>query len=321
MIESEIFKDFHNHDRNAYPAPVVRVTGGMGGEALLIIGPEKTALYDAGMACFSERLISNLKRELTAAGTQDCPRTLDYVVLSHTHYDHMGGLPYVLQHWPQACVCASEKADRVFRSEGARRLILELGKNAVKNYRLDGIDIIVNPLRVDWIVKDGDRVDLGTCPETGEMVCLEVLETRGHTDCALTWLLKPQGILFTCESTGVLVSPEHNDVSALKDFEETIRVARRLKELEFSWLISPHYGVVPQWFNEKYFDLYIEMAERERDFIEGLVREGKSFDEILEAHKEVYWLHGRADAQPFAAYRLNTESEVKQIMMKVAQEG
>ena len=313
MIESEIFKDFHNHDRNAYPAPVIRVTGGMGGEALLIPGPEKTALYDAGMACFSDRLLSNLKKALG-------DRSLDYIILSHTHYDHIGGLPYVLQQWPDAQVCASRKAAGVFGSEGARKTIRQLGENAVKNYGLDDMEIIVNPLRVDRIMEDGDRISLGICPETGGEAWLEALETKGHTDCALTWLLQPDGILFTCESTGVLVSPEHNDVSALKDFEETIQSARRLKTLDFRWLISPHYGVVPQWFNETYFDLYIRMAQREKAFIEDLVRMGKSFEEIFEAHKDVYWLQGRADAQPFAAYRLNTESEIRQIMNKILQE-
>ena len=307
MKESEIFKDFQNHDRNAYPQPVVRVTGGMGGEALLIMGPEKTALYDAGMACFSDRLLVNLKKALAG-------RNLDYIVLSHTHYDHIGGLPYVLDQWPDALVCASEKAARVFRSEGARKTILDLGINAAANYGIDHINIMVNPLRVDRILKDGDLICLGG------NAWLKALETKGHTDCAMTFLLEPEGILFTCESTGVLVSPEHNDISALKDFEETIRVAGRLKALDFQWLISPHYGVVPQWFNGRYFDLYIEMAERERDFIEGLIRQGKDFEEIMEAHKAVYWLHGRSDAQPFAAYRLNTESEVKQLIYKISQE-
>lgn len=310
MIESEIFKDFSGHDRNAYPAPVIRVTGGMGGEALLIQGPEKTVLYDAGMACFSDRLLGNLERVLNQTDSK-----LDYIILSHTHYDHIGGLPYVLERWPDAEVCASEKAARVFQSAGAKKTMLELGANAAKNYGIDHVEILVEPLRVDRIVKDGERIELGACSD-GSAAYIEVLETRGHTDCALTYLLQPEGILFTCESTGVLVNPDYNDVSALKDFDETISVAERLKTVDFKWLISPHYGVVPQWFNDKYFDLYIEGAERERDFIKELVLTGKSFEEILEAHKDIYWKKGRADAQPFAAYRLNTESEIRQIFAK-----
>ncbi len=311
--ESAIFEDFEHHDRTDYPAPLVRVTGGKGGEALLIRGPEKTCLYDAGMACFAEKLIENIEHVLKEEN-----RRLDLVILSHTHYDHIGGLPYILERWPEAQVCASEKAKKVFESSGARNTMKKLGEYAAGNYGIDGKEIMVNPLRVDRILHDGNRIDLGIT-EYGQRACIEVLETKGHTDCALTYLLQPEKILFTCESTGVLVSPDHMDVSALKNFDETIRVAERLKKIDFRVLISPHYGVVPTWFNEQYFDLYIEAAGKEKAFIRNLVEKGKDMDEILEAHRQEYWKTGRSDAQPYAAYRMNTEAEVKQIMTEYAQ--
>lgn len=42
------FENFAGHDRTDFPRPLVRVTGGPGGEAILILGSEKTALYDCG---------------------------------------------------------------------------------------------------------------------------------------------------------------------------------------------------------------------------------------------------------------------------------
>ena len=310
--ESDIFQDFEHHDRTDYPAPVMRVTGGKGGEALLILGPEKTCLYDAGMACFADKLTENIDSVL-----KEKKRTLDLVILSHTHYDHIGGLPYILERWPEVQVCASEKAKKVFESSGAKQTMKKLGEYAAGNYEIDGKEIMVNPLRVDRILHDGDRIDLGIT-ENGQRSWIEVLETKGHTDCALTYLLQPEKILFTCESTGVLVSPDHIDVSALKDFDETIRVAERLKKLDFRFLISPHYGVVPAWFHDRYFDLYIEEAGKEKAFIRDLVEKGKTMEEILQAHRQVYWKTGRGDEQPFAAYRMNTEAEVKQIMTEYA---
>ena len=95
-----------------YPQPLRRVTGGPGGEAVLIMGSRKTALHDCGMACFKDRLIENIRKELGE-------RNLDYILLSHSHYDHMGALPYLLEIWPEAKVCAGLKASKVFQSQGA----------------------------------------------------------------------------------------------------------------------------------------------------------------------------------------------------------
>ena len=78
-----------------------RVTAGPGGEVLLIIGSEKAAAYDAGMAYCAAGLVENIQRELKG-------RPLDYVLLSHTHYDHLGGVPYLRQQWPELTVFGAE---------------------------------------------------------------------------------------------------------------------------------------------------------------------------------------------------------------------
>ena len=75
---------------------------------------------------------------------------------------------------------------------------------------------------------------------------------------------------------------------------------------------------MPAWFHDRYFDLYIEEAGKEKAFIRDLVEKGKTMEEILQAHRQVYWKTGRGDEQPFAAYRMNTEAEVKQIMTEYA---
>lgn len=305
---------FKGHDRHDFPQPLKNVTGGHGGDVLLILGPEKTAVYDAGMCCYADRTIANIERALEGTG-----RALDYIFLSHSHYDHMGALPYLLQRWPEAVVCASEKTKAVFASAGARATIEKMGKNAARQYGVNHIDIIANPLRVDRILKDGDKIGLGT-GDDGREYQVEALETRGHTDCSLSYMVLPQKILLCSESCGVLISPDVIEVSALKSFDETIEVARRLKEMEFNHLYSQHYGMVPDWFRYEYFDLYIRLAEKQRDFIADLVRQGKSFEEILLAHENDFWEEGRDFEQPYEAYRINAESEIRQIFTKISAE-
>ena len=44
-MNDTFFKNYPGHDRLELPEPLVRVTAGKGGEALLILGSEKTGIF------------------------------------------------------------------------------------------------------------------------------------------------------------------------------------------------------------------------------------------------------------------------------------
>lgn len=299
------FENFAGHDRTDFPSPLVRVTGGPGGEAILILGSEKTALYDCGMACFADNLIENLKTVLNAEG-----KTLDYILLSHTHYDHIGALPYVLQVWPEAQVCGLQKAKEVFAHPNARATMERLGNNAKALYGVEGIEITAAGMRVDRVLADGDRISLGA--ET-----ITAYETKGHTDCSASYLLSPEKILFTSESTGMQVTSMRVQTSPLKSYDDCFASAARLKTFDVNDLMLPHYGRLPSFRNQTYFDDFIKEAELEQHMLEEAIRQGLSDDELLQLHMRRYWSEKRNKAQPFAAYALNTQIIIRQLRKKL----
>lgn len=91
-FSASIYHSFPGQDRFGFPEYLARVTSGFGGETFLIFGSEKTALYDCGMAYAANGTIYNIHRELRSHGKSK----LDFILLSHTHYDHIGALPYIL---------------------------------------------------------------------------------------------------------------------------------------------------------------------------------------------------------------------------------
>lgn len=301
----DYFEDFAGYDRMALPRPLVRVTGGPGGEAILILGSEKTALYDCGMACFADNLIENLKTVLNAEG-----KTLDYILLSHTHYDHIGALPYVLQVWPEAQVCGLQKAKEVFAHPNARATMERLGNNAKALYGVEGIEITAAGMQVDRVLADGDSISLGA--ET-----ITAYETKGHTDCSASYLLSPEKILFTSESTGMQVTSMLVQTSPLKSYDDCFASAARLKTFDVNDLILPHYGRLPSFRNQTYFDDFIKEAELEQHMLEEAIRQGLSDDELLQLHMRRYWSEKRNKAQPFAAYALNTQIIIRQLRKKL----
>lgn len=287
-------------NRPAFPKPLTRVTGGPGGEAVLIKGSEKTALHDCGMACFHKELIENTENALEG-------RALDYVILSHSHYDHMGALPYIIKRWPEVTVCGSAKASQVFKSKGATDLIVSMGKTAAEFYEHDPNEINAEGIRVDRILENGDMIDLGDEK-------LMAFETKGHTNCSMSYFLQPEGILLASESTGILENENKLHTSILKSFDDSLESAMFLKLLPYRYVLIPHYGILPQELNDKYFDMYIEEVQREKSLIEDCIKKGMSVDEIFEEHKKVYWNELRAKNNPYRAYRMNTEITIKLLM-------
>lgn len=287
-------------DRKKLPYPLVGVTAGAGGDSILIKGSEKNALYDCGMACFQKGLIENIEKALNG-------QPLDFVILSHSHYDHIGALPYILKRWPNTIVCAAEKIKQVFGREGAVNLMRSMGQSAAVGYGLNPDEIIVDGLRVDRVLENGDVVDLGE-----EKVI--AFETKGHTDCSMSFLVQPEGILLASESTGVYDVSNHVHSSILKGFEQSMESARFLKTLPYKYIIIPHYGVLPQELNDKYFDMYIDEAGKEKQLILDCANQGMNADEIFEEHKKVFYNAIRKANHPYRAYKMNTEIMINLIL-------
>ena len=272
----------------------------------VLIRGNKTVLHDCGMACFHHQLIENIEKELKG-------RDLDYIILSHSHYDHMGALPYLLKRWPKVKVCAGEKTQSVFERKGAIAMIEEMGKNAAEFYGKDAKDVTAKGLRVDVVLKDGDILDLGY----EKILCFE---TKGHTDCSMSFFLKPYGIIFASESTGVLEKEGIIHTSVLKSYDESLESARLLKLLPCSHIIIPHYGALDENLKDKYFDMYIEAAEKERKLLQLWISRGLSSEEVFNKHKEIYWSEKRALEQPFRAYKMNTEITIRMLMKEMKEE-
>ena len=295
-FSSDIYISFPGHDRFGYPEYIKRVTAGYGGETLLIFTEEKTALYDCGMAYCHKGTVKNIEEALKERGRT----SIDYILLSHSHYDHIGALPYILKKWPDAVVTGAEKIFSVFKSEGAKKTMKRLGEEARENFHGDPCEeILVDGFRIDRAVYDGDEIDMGN----GKF--FKVLETKGHTDCSLTYVFEPYGLMFLSESTGVLRKPGMMHTAILKNYEETIESAKKCRDYRPEQLLGPHYGLVPEEYTEEYFNLYMKEAEELKEYILYFAEQGLDHDELLKKVEEKCWSEERGRAQPKAAFLEN----------------
>lgn len=279
------------YDRFSFPCSIKRVTAGHGGEALLVLGSEKNALIDCGMAYCGAKTAENI--------LENCSR-LDYILLSHSHYDHIGALPYIKDAFPDATVCASEKCSRILPRENAHNLMKELGTKARDLYEPDNKDEIrTDGLSVDIILRDGDRLSLGS--ET-----ITAYETKGHTDCSMSFFLEPCRLLFTSESTGILEGKSYIHTPLLKSFSQGLESLSKCRDINPEYICLPHFGMLPREFNSRFFDMFSQECDAKAEFVRKMKAEGLTRDEMFARYIDRYWTPEKMDEQPFEAFEINS---------------
>ena len=306
----EFIKMFDGYDTTRLPnADFEWAAKGGGGDAVLLFGSEKTALFDTGMAYIAEEVIENIKKILAAHGREK----VDYVFVSHTHYDHIGALPYVLDEWLDAVVYGSAKAQYVFTRPGALNFIKEMGIEAAKEFGRDDLvdKVKTEGLRVDQVLADGDTVSLGNYTITA-------METKGHTDCCMSYGVDPGKILFASESSGVVV-PQLGVTGSeiLKSTQDALDACDKCEAYGPAEIICPHYGSIPTDYIPHYFETMREDAQMKKDFIAAKNAEGLDADQILEAYAD--WLYVPGE-QPKAAFMANAVNIVNVMLWEVQNE-
>lgn len=117
----------------------------------LIIG-ERTMLIDTGSGTVSGPIIEYIANLLNG-------RRLDALILTHRHYDHIGGLKDIVPAFRPTVFAGSRDADAIRKG----------GKD-----RISGMDLMPCPAEVHEL-SEGNIIDLG-----GHV--MKVIETPGHTE-------------------------------------------------------------------------------------------------------------------------------------------
>lgn len=159
----------------------------------MIEGETKSLMIEAGLNRLGPIYLRDLDRFL---GDH---RLLDYAIVTQSHYDHLGALPYLKRKIPNLEIGAAPLVGELMQKPKVLSTMNFLSSQ-LGDYFKDEIpdmaaDIQITALDFDLRLGDGDVIDLGG-------VHIEVVETPGHTRDHLSYYLPERSMLFPGEALG-----------------------------------------------------------------------------------------------------------------------
>ncbi len=279
---------------------IVEVGACKGSEAFLLITETHAALIDSGFSFCAEQMVRNIKQELG-------DRTLDYVLLTHSHYDHASGSPYCKAYWPSAQVVAGEYAAKIVAKPSAIQLMKEMNQSAALQHGITAYEDKLDALHVDKLVKDGDNIDLGE-------VSLQVIEAPGHTKCSIAFYIPQNQMLISSETLGVHAGGNQVSPCYLVGYQMSVNFIKKVMQINPHSILIPHYGVLEGDACRTFIQDALRCNKELKDLIVGLHKEGKTYEEMLESYKERFFTPEHRKTQPVKAFELNAKYMIPMII-------
>lgn len=280
-----------------------RIESGIGGDCTLILGSEKTAVVDCGMAYAGPVLVRMLKEKLNG-------RKLDYLLATHTHYDHIGAMGYLRGEWPKLLAAGNEHAQMILQRPNALKAIRKRSETAGRQFGDPQNPLSPyrdEDLRIDRVLQDGERISLGD-------LTVQALETPGHTNCSLSYYVEEERLLFTSESIGCYYGGGHMGTVVLTGMDKAFASIEKCRSLHPEKIIGPHHGLIEEITPEEYFDMAEAKAQEIHDFAVEMIRKGMTIEEMTEKVKERYWIGKNKEGQPEEAFEVNAAAMLSNVM-------
>lgn len=236
----------------------------------LVVG-DATALVDCGPAATADLLLDELKKYL---GEET---TLDFILLTHSHFDHIGGIPALRAVWPELEVFGAPQTAQHLSDEACKKELYE--KNAACAAAIEtGIELDeaqwCEALRIDRIIGDGDVLDIG------EGVEIKLIACPGHTEDSVAYFVRPDDALLCGETIGSYRGRDMITNCFTHDYQEYLESLDKLSALDVKILGFPHGGAITGELVAKYFlDARSEAESFHKEVLER-IENGELVDEI-----------------------------------------
>ena len=263
-----------------------------GDSAFLLDDGVTAILYDSGFAFTGNAVTENIRNVLGE-------RNLDYIFLTHSHYDHVLGAAYVCAQYPDVKVVAGEYATKVFARQSARARMRELDRKFAAHCGVREYEDRVDELRVDIPVTDGDVIHTKTMD-------FVVVALPGHTKCSIAFYLAAEKLLLGSETLGVYDGDKIITPSYLIGYEITLDSIAKAEKMEVDHILLPHYGLLDQEKTKFYLANCRKSAVETAAGIRNILQNGGTHEDAVQYYRKYYYRGNIPSIYPEDAMLLNT---------------
>lgn len=270
-----------------------------GDSAFLVDDGETAILYDSGFAFTGYGVADNVQKILGDRG-------LDYIFLTHSHYDHALGSVYALRRWSEAKVAASSYAANIFQKPTARAVMRDLDRRFALENGISDYEDLIDELRVDIPLEDGDVIEAGSMRFT-------VVALPGHTRCSIGFYETSRKLLLSCETPGVFDGESLVVPSYLVGVQMTLDSISRLETMDVETILLPHLGLMSREKTAVYLKLAKKSAVETAREIADILKNGGSHEDAKAYLRNKFMRGSISKAYPPAAFDLNAGIKIKLI--------
>lgn len=186
-----------------------------------LVGREEAAIIECG---------SSAGASLFARQWEAFPDKPDvkYLIVMHSHFDHIGGIPMLKSLFPSALVVGSAATQKILSKDKAVQGAFRSDAFVTDSYLAQGLldqapaEFAVEPIQVDIVVGEGDNLQLG------DSLKLHVLDAPGHSPCSIAIYLESDQVMFVSDAAGYRINGQEIAPVFFQDYNLYLNTLKRL---------------------------------------------------------------------------------------------
>ena len=241
---------------------------------LYLIKGETYAIIEGGVSGIIYSFLSQLKQ------LDVPPESITYLVILHSHFDHMMVFPFLKERYPWMKIVSSELNRATFSSERIVGKIFDSDRKMTLALRERGLISDAPSLPpytsfpLDISVEEGSILDLG------KGIRIKFIETPGHAPDGLS-AYQEEGILFCSDGAGFYTPPDFFRPNYWFRLDEAEKSIDKMKAIDPEILCRGHYGaIVGRDTVRKHLQMSSQCIEDFKAFVLERIHSGGSVEQI-----------------------------------------